>query len=54
VTSHHLNGNKTHRLLTSSRGTKPYVVKPEWVMDSVAAGKRLREDKYLVVKISST
>jgi len=50
VTSQHLSGNKTHRLLTTSRGTKPFVVRPEWVTDSIAAGRRLREDKYLLVK----
>ncbi|KAI0004907.1 hypothetical protein BJV74DRAFT_805649 [Russula compacta] len=48
VTSQHLSGTKTHRLLASSRGTKPYVVRPEWVTDSVAAGKQLREEKYRI------
>ncbi|KAI0251295.1 hypothetical protein BJV78DRAFT_1275395 [Lactifluus subvellereus] len=48
VTSQRLSGIKTHGLLTSSSKRKPVVVKPEWVKDCIAAGKRLREGKYLI------
>jgi len=48
LTSQHLSGNKTHRLLATSRGRKPYVVRPEWVTDSIAAGRQLKEDQYSV------
>jgi len=54
ITSQCLSGTKTDRLLTTSRGRKPYVVKPEWVIDSIAAGRRLREEKYSVVRWTCT
>ncbi|KAH9966056.1 hypothetical protein BC827DRAFT_1259180 [Russula dissimulans] len=50
ITSQRLSGTKTDRLLTR----KPYVVKPEWVIDSIGAGRRLREEKYSVVRWTCT
>ncbi|KAH9179814.1 hypothetical protein EDB89DRAFT_1835790, partial [Lactarius sanguifluus] len=44
VSSQPLSGSKTQNLLSSR--TKRYVVKPEWVMDSISAGRRLREESY--------
>ncbi|KAJ7178995.1 hypothetical protein C8R46DRAFT_1072118 [Mycena filopes] len=55
LTSQHLSGSKTHHLLTSkSRSRAPHVVKPEWVTDSIAAGKRRSERSYTVVKDATT
>jgi hypothetical protein len=48
VTSQRLSGNKTQEMLTWKNKRKAYVVKPEWVRDCVAAGKRIGEGKYLV------
>ncbi|KAI6035126.1 hypothetical protein F5J12DRAFT_917819 [Pisolithus orientalis] len=54
LTSQQLSGSKTHKLLTSKRRNLVHVVKPEWVTDSVKAGKRLHESRYAVVLTSST
>lgn len=54
LTSQQLSGSKTHKLLTSKRKNLVHVVKPEWVIDSVKAGKRLHESHYAVVLASST
>ncbi|KAK7695973.1 hypothetical protein QCA50_000613 [Cerrena zonata] len=53
LTSQQLNGSKTHKLLTGKSKIKPHVVRPEWVMDSVEANKRLPERRYSVIKDSS-
>ena len=45
-------GSKTHKLLTKK--SKEYVVEPEWVLDSVAIGKRQSEQTYAIVKHSNT
>ncbi|KAI0071082.1 hypothetical protein K474DRAFT_1669400 [Panus rudis PR-1116 ss-1] len=50
LTSQQLSGSKTHKLLTTKSKTKPHVVRPEWVTDSIEAGKRLPERLYSVVK----
>ncbi|KAJ7765019.1 hypothetical protein DFH07DRAFT_811153 [Mycena maculata] len=55
LTSQHLSGSKTDHILKSkSRSRVPFVVKPEWVKDSIAAGKRRSEREYLVIKNAGT
>ncbi|EPQ59404.1 hypothetical protein GLOTRDRAFT_70814 [Gloeophyllum trabeum ATCC 11539] len=49
LTSQQLSGSKTHKLLTAKARNKVHVVKPEWVTDSIKAGKRLPERNYAVV-----
>ncbi|KAF8076539.1 hypothetical protein FPV67DRAFT_421498 [Lyophyllum atratum] len=53
LTSQQLSGSKTHKLLTTKSRNKIYVVKPEWVTDSIEAGKRRPEREYAIVKSSS-
>lgn len=53
LTSQHLNGSKTHKLLTGKAKVKPHVVRPEWVTESIKAGKRLVERHYSVIKDAS-
>ncbi|KAF9055531.1 hypothetical protein BDZ89DRAFT_1088102 [Hymenopellis radicata] len=48
LTSQGLSGSKTHKLLTSKKPV--HVVKPEWVTDSIDAGKRLSERPYNIIK----
>jgi BRCT domain, a BRCA1 C-terminus domain len=48
VTSQPLSGKKTQELLTWKSKRKVYVVKPEWVRDCIAAGKRIGEGNYVV------
>ncbi|KAH8999221.1 hypothetical protein EDB92DRAFT_942410 [Lactarius akahatsu] len=50
VSSQPLSGTKTQNLLKSSSRTKQYVVKPEWVMESISAGRRLREESYKLTR----
>ncbi|KAI0663305.1 hypothetical protein C8Q70DRAFT_957422 [Cubamyces menziesii] len=50
LTSQQLNGSKTQKLLTSKSKTIVHVVRPEWVTDSIEAGKRLTEREYSVIK----
>ena len=50
VSSQPLNGTKTQNLLKSSSRTKRYVVKPEWVVDSISAGRRLQEERYKLTR----
>ncbi|TFK55901.1 hypothetical protein OE88DRAFT_1652417 [Heliocybe sulcata] len=50
LTSQQLSGSKTHKHLTTKARNKVHVVKPEWVFDSIKAGKRLPERNYSVVK----
>ncbi|KAJ7638983.1 hypothetical protein FB45DRAFT_904419 [Roridomyces roridus] len=54
LTSQYLSGSKTDKLLKSKSKSSPYVVKPEWVTDSIAAGKRRSERQYSVLKDSTT
>ncbi|KZT74273.1 BRCT domain-containing protein [Daedalea quercina L-15889] len=49
LTSQQLSGSKTQRLLATRSKIKVHVVKPEWVTDSIKAGKRLQERDYAVV-----
>ncbi|KAH9482385.1 DNA repair protein REV1 [Psilocybe cubensis] len=53
VTSRGLSGSKTDRILTRKGKNNVYVVKPEWVLDSIAIGKRRSERTYAVVKASN-
>ncbi|KAF8161158.1 BRCT domain-containing protein [Crassisporium funariophilum] len=50
VTSRGLSGSKTHQFLTQKTRNTKQVVKPEWVVDSIAAGKRRPERLYSVIK----
>jgi hypothetical protein len=50
VSSQPLNGTKTQNLLKTSSRTKRYVVRPEWVMDSISAGRRLKEETYKLTR----
>ncbi|KAI0353537.1 hypothetical protein OH77DRAFT_1427229 [Trametes cingulata] len=50
LTSQQLSGAKTQKLLTSKSKHIVHVVRPEWVTDSIAAGKRLSEREYSVIK----
>jgi len=50
VSSQPLSGTKTRNLLKTSGRTKRYVVKPEWVMDSISAGRRLQEESYKLTR----
>lgn len=49
VTSQGLNASKTHIFLTKNRRNKIHIVKPEWVIDSVAAGRRRPERLYSAI-----
>ncbi|KAG9302909.1 hypothetical protein G9A89_022326 [Geosiphon pyriformis] len=49
ITAMGLCGSKTHKYLTSRRNNIK-IVKPEWIIESVAAGKRLHEARFRVVK----
>ncbi|OSC96809.1 hypothetical protein PYCCODRAFT_1440773 [Trametes coccinea BRFM310] len=53
LTSQQLNGAKTQKLLTSKSKNIVHVVRPEWVMDSISAGKRLSEREYSVIKTTN-
>ncbi|KAF9464412.1 hypothetical protein BDZ94DRAFT_1256384 [Collybia nuda] len=50
LTSQHLSGSKTQRIITSRSRSRVQVVKPEWVFDSIAAGKKRPEREYEVIK----
>ncbi|KAI0750656.1 hypothetical protein C8Q80DRAFT_522679 [Daedaleopsis nitida] len=50
LTSQQLSGAKTHKLLTSKSKHTVHVVRPEWVTESIDAGRRLSEREYSVVK----
>jgi len=49
LTSQQLNGSKTHKFLTAKSKIKPHVVRPEWVTDSISAGKRMPERTYSAI-----
>ncbi|KAJ7684031.1 hypothetical protein B0H17DRAFT_1073315 [Mycena rosella] len=50
LTSQHLSGSKTQHILNAkSRSRVPFVVKPEWVTDSIKAGKKRPEREYSVL-----
>lgn len=53
LTSQGLSGTKTHKHLHSSTLNKVHVVRPEWVLDSIATGKRKKEWDYTVIKDST-
>ncbi|KAF9057697.1 BRCT domain-containing protein [Panaeolus papilionaceus] len=54
ITSRCLSGSKVHRFLAHKQRKKPYIVKPEWVFDSVAQAKRRPERPYTVLMGHST
>ncbi|KAF8842685.1 hypothetical protein BDN67DRAFT_925686 [Paxillus ammoniavirescens] len=54
LTSQQLSGSKTHKILTTKSKNSVHVVTPEWVTDSIKAGKRLQESRYAVIKPSTT
>lgn len=49
VTSQGLNASETHIFLTKNRRNKIHIVKPEWVIDSIAAGRRRPERLYSAI-----
>ncbi|KAI0723173.1 hypothetical protein C8Q76DRAFT_615315 [Earliella scabrosa] len=53
LTSQQLSGAKTHKFLTTKSKHVVHVVRPEWVTDSIEAGRRLSERDYLVVQNAS-
>lgn len=54
VTSMPLSGSKTHKFLTGKARAPAQVVQPEWVTESIDAGKRLSERRYAVVQDKTT
>ncbi|KAG6830846.1 hypothetical protein H0H92_014498 [Tricholoma furcatifolium] len=48
-----LSGSKTHKLLTTKSRSHVHVVKPEWVFDSIKAGKKKPEREYAILKNST-
>ncbi|OJA13815.1 hypothetical protein AZE42_00492 [Rhizopogon vesiculosus] len=53
LTSQQLSGSKTHKHLTSKARNPAHVVRPEWVFESLRAGRKLREWEFAVVKSES-
>lgn len=53
LTSQQLSSSKTHKILTTKSRIKVHVVKPEWVTDSIKAGKRKPEREYSVIKYTN-
>ncbi|KAG1892314.1 hypothetical protein F4604DRAFT_1698835 [Suillus subluteus] len=53
LTSQQLSGSKTHKHLVSKR-VPAHVVRPEWVFESVKAGRRLREWEFTAIKPGNT
>ncbi|KAF8914043.1 hypothetical protein CPB84DRAFT_1699444 [Gymnopilus junonius] len=53
ITSRCLSASKTERLLTKRTSRHLHVVKPEWVLDSIAAGKRMPEQSYTIIQPSN-
>ncbi|KAF9534182.1 BRCT domain-containing protein [Crepidotus variabilis] len=53
ITSRCLSGSKTHKMLTM-KPSKVKVVKPDWVFDSLAKGKRQPERSYSLLRSRST
>ncbi|KAM5540394.1 hypothetical protein V8D89_005852 [Ganoderma adspersum] len=54
LTSQQLSGAKTHKFLTTKSKGVVQVVRPEWVTDSIKAGKRLSEREYTVIRDTNT
>ncbi|CCA66592.1 hypothetical protein PIIN_00275 [Serendipita indica DSM 11827] len=50
LTSQSLSGGKLQRHLTQKTKVKTHIVKPEWLFDSIAKGKRRAEWEYNVIK----
>lgn len=50
LTSQQLSGSKTQKLLTGKSRAIVHVVRPQWVTESIEAGKRLPERTYSVLK----
>jgi len=54
LTSRSLSASKSQQLLNQHSRHKKHVVRPEWVMDSIAAGKRRPERSYRLVNTSAS
>ncbi|KDR83601.1 hypothetical protein GALMADRAFT_235869 [Galerina marginata CBS 339.88] len=55
VTSRALSASKIDRILSrKGRRNSVYVVKPEWVLDSISIGRRRPERTYAIVRTSNT
>ena len=48
ITSRGLNSSKTHKILMKKSKHGVHVVKPEWIFDSLASGRRLPERLYAI------
>jgi hypothetical protein len=53
LTSQQLSGSKTHKFLHGQARSKAHVVRPEWVHDSIDAGKKRAEFAYRVLPATS-
>ncbi|KAF6762352.1 hypothetical protein DFP72DRAFT_878614 [Ephemerocybe angulata] len=47
LTSTGLNGSKTEKYLKTVKASKPFIVKPEWILDSVAKATSCKMDQTL-------
>ncbi|PIL37036.1 hypothetical protein GSI_00728 [Ganoderma sinense ZZ0214-1] len=54
LTSQQLSGAKIHKFLTAKSKGLVHVVRPEWVTDSIKAGRRLSEREYAIIRDMST
>jgi hypothetical protein len=54
LTSQGLSGSKTHKQLTAKARNIVHVVTPEWITESIAAGKRLPERHFAIIKDNTT
>jgi hypothetical protein len=45
-----LSGSKSEKFLTTKSKVKCHVVRPEWLFDSIKAGKKKNEWNYSVIK----
>ncbi|KAK7060500.1 hypothetical protein VNI00_001265 [Paramarasmius palmivorus] len=54
LTSQPLSGSKTHKILTKKSKIHVHVVRPQWVFDSIKAGKRRPERDYSIINDNTT
>ncbi|EEB96322.1 hypothetical protein MPER_04562, partial [Moniliophthora perniciosa FA553] len=53
LTSQPLSGSKTHKILTKKARIHVHVVRPQWIFDSIEAGKRRPEREYTIINDNS-
>jgi hypothetical protein len=54
ITSQQLSGSKTQKILSSKSTKRVHVVNPNWIFDSIDAGRRMPERQYLIIKDKTT